>query len=150
MGLFRKKQQKQIPAPQKEQTTSGSKEFYDMDDIVKSFQTDTKMLINPPIPETLNGKPIKYEYHDVRLEPAGVYRQNGVINIEQPLALVEKGERVEVYNNGTYIGMLPNNRLSGMVHDWNTKYNALYIAYIASYSIDGTDILIHLVFYDYK
>jgi hypothetical protein len=126
------------------------KEIYDSSDILKAFLRDEKMLWEPPIPKTLNGKPIRYEYHDVHLVSAGVRYNMHTMDIEQPLALVEKGEKIEVYLNGIFIGTLPENRLSGMVHDWNEKYHALYVAYIARYPGDGSDVMIHLVFYGDK
>ena len=97
------------------------------------------------IPETYEGKQIAYSYPDVKLTPSGVPAD--MIDANQQLTLAEDGDLVRVSQGDTFIGTLPENRLSGMVHDWN-KNGEPYLAYIASYNSTGTDIKIRLVFYE--
>ena len=99
------------------------------------------------IPPEINGKQIAYKYDDVQLISAGVHSSK--INPSVKLTLKENNNKVEVYQGDLFLGTLPENRLSGMVHDWNIKGDP-YLAYISYYSDAGEKVEIYLVFYNNK
>ena len=96
------------------------------------------------IPETYEGKQVAYRYPDVKLTPAGVPLAR--ITPTTRLTLTDDGDQIKAMLDDIYIGSLPQNRLSGMVRDWD-KNGDPYISYISSYNDDGSEVEILLVFY---
>lgn len=139
--LFGKSKPAPKPAPQQEKTIDPNAFVYNP--IPEPVAPDPEPTIT--IPESIDGKRIAYSYSDVKLiTPAGV-PESRIIPTQQ-LTLIEDGEEIKVNQGEIYIGSLPKNRLSGMVHDWNKKGDP-YLSYLSHYDDDGLDIEIHLVFY---
>jgi hypothetical protein len=144
--LFGKKEQNTNSAQQVE--PQKKEEQVPSQDILSSIIHIEPDLPKTPIisiPATYEGKQIAYSYPDVKLKPAGV--PSDKIDVNEQLTLIEDGDLVRVNQGSTFIGTLPENRLSGMVHDWNKKGEP-YLAYIASYDSSGSKIEIRLVFYE--
>lgn len=96
------------------------------------------------IPDTVDGKPMAYHYNDVKVNSLGVPESK--IIVEKPLDFNIDNDHVEVIQNETKLGILPENRLAGMVRDW-IQHNDPYLAYIASYNEDADSFEIFLAFY---
>ena len=97
------------------------------------------------IPRTYEDYQLAYHYPDVNLITSGVSPSR--IVPRQELSLRDKGDSIDVYQ-GDYLllGSLPENRLAGMVRDWN-KSGEPYLAYLSYCSADGNQIQIALAFY---
>ena len=115
--LFGKKTQ---PEPQPVPDPAPSK----VDDITARFheaisnmvaRQQTEVYIS--VPREIDGKQLAYKYDDVQLTPAGA--PVSAINPKEQLTLKENGDKVDAYQGDLFIGTLPANSLSGMVHDWN-------------------------------
>ena len=157
MGLFgfgKKKNQQQSPVQKQEPTPAPSQtsSVNDISDRLHKYINDIANRapdndVAITIPREIDGKQIAYKYDDVQLKAAGVPASQ--INPSMELTLKENGEKIEAYQGSLFLGTLPENRLSGMVKDWNEDGNP-YLAYIAHYSDAGDNVQIYLVFYNNK
>ena len=96
------------------------------------------------IPQTYDGKPMAYHYSDVKVTSLGVPESE--IIIENPLVFNVDIDHIKVIQDGINIGILPENRIAGMVRDW-IRQNDPYVAYITSYNDSAESFEIFLAFY---
>lgn len=95
------------------------------------------------VPAEINGMTIAYHYDDVQL----VNPTANITSVPEgsELDFDDSGSRIRVLYKGTIIGYLPDNRLSGMVRDWQREGNPIR-SYLSSGS--GSRPYIFLAFYD--
>lgn len=111
-------------------------------------KTNEAIIPEITIYSTYDGKQLAYHYNDVQLTTSGVSPTRIIPG--NPLTLKDMGNVINVYQEDTLLlGSLPENRLAGMVRDWN-KANNPYIAYLSYCSSDGNSIQIALAFYEDK
>jgi len=95
------------------------------------------------IPSEVDGMTMAYHYGDVKLEDPTAMIHN--VSDGSMLTLEDDGTRVRVLVGAIHIGYLPNNRLSGMVRDWQRDKKP-----IRAYLLDASapQPIIFLGFYD--
>ena len=95
------------------------------------------------IPSEVDGMTMAYHYDDVKLEDPTAMIHN--VSDGSMLTLEDDGTRVRVLVGAIHIGYLPNNRLSGMVRDWQRDKKP-----IRAYLLDASapQPIIFLGFYD--
>ena len=110
--------------------------------------TNEAIIPEITIYSTYDGKQLAYHYNDVQLITSGVSPSRIIPGT--PLTLKDMDDVINVYQGDLFLlGSLPENRLAGMVRDWN-KANNPYIAYLSYCSSDGKNIQIALAFYEDK
>lgn len=87
------------------------------------------------IPVTYKGKQAVYHYDDVKLTLSGAPESAFVLGKE--LQLSDNGSAIEASLDGVVLGILPENRLSGMVRDWD-KAGDPYLAYLVKHEPSGS------------
>lgn len=97
------------------------------------------------IPASYKGYDLAYHYDDVRINSVGL--ASSYIHPDLGISLAVNGDTIDVLNGKAKIGTLPANRLSGMVRDWNDRGDP-YLAFLASYNADGSNVVIALAFYE--
>ena len=85
-----------------------------------------------------------YHYSDVKVTSLGVPESK--IIIENPLVFNVGVDHIEVIQDEINIGILPENRIAGMVRDW-IRQNDPYVAYVTSYNDGAESFEIFLAFY---
>lgn len=99
------------------------------------------------LPSAADDKPIVYRYPDVKIKPASFTFSS--LMPGKALTLNDTGSSIEVYQDTILLGYLPENRLAGMVRDWN-KNGDPYLSYLSFCSRDLQDVQIALAFYEDK
>lgn len=97
------------------------------------------------IPASYKGFDLVYHYDDVKINSVGL--ASSYIHPDLGISLADNGDTIDVLNGKAKIGTLPANRLSGMVRDWNDRGDP-YLAFLASYNADGSNVVIALAFYE--
>ena len=112
-------------------------------------EAERKRKAEPLVPEVIipyvhDNKQIAYRYPDVQLSSSDVSVSRLIPG--KSLILKDNGSAIEVFQDSLYIGQLPNNRISGMVRDWNRNGDP-YLAFLSYCSPDGHDVKIAMAFY---
>lgn len=95
------------------------------------------------IPQSLDGKQLAYSYMDVKLESV---TKSVNIRLADSLSFRSANGRIQVCQDDHPIGLMPDNRIAGMILDWQ-KSGDPYLSYVVSVSDDRSDVSICLAFY---
>lgn len=97
------------------------------------------------IPERVNGKQAHYRYSKVVLTDVAPDPES--VRLGEQLILRQIGDRVSVMQDDREIGKLPDNRLAGMVRDWQRNMDPiLAMAFHADNA--KRELFVYLVFYE--
>lgn len=112
-------------------------------------EAEHKRKTEPLVPEVIipyvhDNKQIAYRYGDVQLSFPDVVVSRMIPG--KALTLNDNGSSIEVFQDSLRLGQLPDNRISGMVRDWNRNGDP-YLAFLSYCSPDGHDVKIALAFY---
>lgn len=95
-------------------------------------------------PSTYKEKNRAYFYEDVKIVP--VSNGAGFVKPGEPLTFSCSDESVKIFQGSSCIGEMVENRLAGMVRDWQ-KAGDPVLAYVTEYSADSSSATIGLAFY---
>ena len=95
-------------------------------------------------PSTYNDKNRAYLYEDVKIVP--VSDGAGFVVPGEPLSFSCSDDSVKIYQGAHCIGEMVENRLAGMVRDWE-KAGDPVLSYVINYEKDGSAATIGLAFY---